>query len=93
MFDQCSRCGTAILWLKHKETGKRAPIQVTPPEKVGNILVKGDLYRIATAEEIDKMKSLGRERELYLNHFAECPHAQEFRKPKAETAAAAGSQK
>lgn len=76
----CRKCGKECLWLKHKETLKPAPIEAVP-NVGGNILVCGSLYRIATPEEIEKAKHIGKP--LFLNHFASCEFAKSFRKPDA----------
>lgn len=79
MSEKCSKCATLINWLKHKVSGKPAPIEAEPNAQ-GNILVKGDQYRIAKQAEIEKAKAIGHQ--LFLNHFAGCPEAQSFRKDK-----------
>jgi len=75
----CQKCSTEVRWLRHKKTGNPAPIEAAP-SPTGNILVKGDLYRIATPEEIEKAKRLGIK--LFLNHFASCKFAKSFSKGK-----------
>lgn len=82
---QCQKCKKEVLWLKHKDTNKPAPIEAEPSEN-GNIFVHGKLYRLATAEEIIKAKEIGKP--LYLNHFASCEFAREFSKKKPKAAAA-----
>ena len=67
------------MWLKHKTTDKPAPIEAEPNEN-GNILIHGDLYRIATEEEREKAKLIGKP--LYLNHFSTCEFAKSFAKTK-----------
>lgn len=79
MSERCQKCGAAVLWLRHKETDKPAPIEAAPSEN-GNILVQGSLYRIATDDEKEKAKKIGKA--LYLNHFASCEFAKSFRKQK-----------
>lgn len=76
---RCSNqdCQTEVRWLKHKVTGKPAPIEAEPSAD-GNILVKGNLYRIATPEEREKAKQIGLP--LYKNHFATCKFAKSFSK-------------
>jgi hypothetical protein len=74
---KCWKCDTLILWKTHKVTGKAAPIELEP-SPIGNVLVKGTQYRIATAEEIEKAKKLNIG--LHLNHFASCPEAESFRR-------------
>ena len=74
---QCRKCGKETLWLKHKESGKPAPIEAEPSPN-GNIFISGELYRIATKKEIVKAKEIGKP--LYLNHFATCEFAKSFAK-------------
>lgn len=74
---QCRECGKETMWLRHKETNKPAPIEAEPNDK-GNIFIQGDLYRIATPEEIEKAKAIGKA--LYLNHFSKCAYAASFRR-------------
>jgi len=75
----CEKCGKAILWLNHKTSGRPAPIEAEPNEK-GNILIKGNEYRVAKRDEIQKANEIGHP--LFLNHFAACEFAQSFRKGK-----------
>lgn len=76
---QCQKCETEVVWLSHKTSGKPAPIEAAPHEK-GNILIKGDQYRVATNDEIEKARAIGKP--LYLNHFASCEFAKSFKKDK-----------
>lgn len=78
---QCQKCQTEIAWLRHKETGKPAPIEVNPSQN-GNILVKNGQYRIATPEEVEKARQINKP--LFLNHFASCEFAKSFKKPCAK---------
>lgn len=73
-----------VVWLRHKDTNKPAPIE-TIASANGNILIHGKLYRMATGDEIKKAKQIGKP--LYLNHFATCEFAKSFAK---KNAAAAG---
>ena len=73
----CEKCGKQINWLNHKTSDKPAPIEAEPNAN-GNILIKGNQYRIATNDERELAKTKGHP--LYLNHFASCEFAQEFRR-------------
>jgi len=75
--DTCDKCPTQIMWLKHKVSGKPAPIEVEPHPR-GNILIKGNQYRVATEDEkeIAKNKNIP----LYANHFWNCEFSKEFKK-------------
>lgn len=77
---QCRKCGKETLWLRHKETNKPAPIE-SEPSVNGNVFISGELYRMATKEEIEKAKTIGKP--LYLNHFATCEFAKSFSKKEA----------
>ncbi len=77
--NECTKCGKPVMWLKHKMSGKPAPIECDAHAQ-GNILVKGEQYRIATNDEIEKAREIGHP--LYINHFAKCPNAADFRKGK-----------
>lgn len=76
----CQKCNTEVVWLWHKDTNKVAPIEDAPAEN-GNIFIQGKLYRMATADEIEKAKQIGKP--LYINHFATCEFAKSFRKKPA----------
>jgi len=76
---QCRKCGKETLWLRHKDTNKPAPIEAEASDN-GNIFIKNDLYRIASPEETERAKQIGKP--LYLNHFATCEFAKSFRKEK-----------
>lgn len=82
MSTTCRDCGVEIMWLKHKDTGKSAPIGVAKSSD-GNIVVNPDktLYRIANGEEYGKNR-MAESPSLHLSHFARCPAAKEFRKKK-----------
>lgn len=80
---ECRKCGKECVWLKHKDTKKPAPIEAEPSPN-GNIFIQGKLYRMATADEIEKAKRIGKP--LYINHFATCEFAKSFRKEAAVVA-------
>ena len=77
------------MWLHHAGTGRRAPIEVTPPaDGSGNIRVLGadrrrrwvgPVYVIVPRAELAGMAEAERA-ELRLSHFARCPAAEEFRR-------------
>lgn len=72
----CRSCGAEVLFLKHAETGKVAPI-TTKPSPDGNVVVDyaAGTYRIAPKKE--------RCGPLHLNHFANCPRASRHHKKEA----------
>lgn len=77
MPSRCQYCEKPIRWLKHKDTNNFAPIETEPSEK-GNIFISGLFYRLATDEEIIKAKQINKP--LYINHFATCAFAEQFRR-------------
>lgn len=79
MSQKCQHCEKPIMWLKDKETLKFAPIEQKPSAD-GNVFIGGGLYRMATPEEIEKAKKINKP--LYINHFATCAFAEQFRRDK-----------
>lgn len=77
MAKTCQHCEKPITYLKHKVTNKFAPIETEPSEN-GNIFISGQYYRNATDEEIKKAKQI--KKPLYINHFATCEFAEQFRR-------------
>lgn len=80
----CRSCGAAIIWLKHKETGKANPIDALPASD-GNLFINRDagLYRQATGEE--KEKAIKIKKPMYISHFATCPNSARHRKEQKQT--------
>lgn len=74
MSDQCRSCEASVLWLEHKTTGKRAPIDRDPVPD-GNIMVDlaGGTYRILTGDA--RQEAIDTGYELHLNHFITCPQS------------------
>lgn len=72
----CGSCNAEIIWLKHVETGKPAPIDWLPHPK-GNIVITPEAYRIVTGEERERMLDHGIA--LHSNHFMTCRNAQKHR--------------
>lgn len=76
----CRSCGAPIMWAI-TEAGSPIPLDAIPDPQRGNIEVHedgscrvlGDLERLLIVE-VD-----GDAAELYLSHFASCPHAGEWR--------------
>jgi hypothetical protein len=62
----CRRCGDPIKWATHARTGRPMPLNAAPVPAVFAITSDGQ-----AAAAI-----------VYTSHFATCPHADEFRKPK-----------
>jgi hypothetical protein len=86
----CRRCKAPIVWAR-TEHGRTMPLD---PEPVvgGNIAVTGalgvNLERLVRDELVAVvvpravLESLEPETELYRSHFASCPYASEFRRPR-----------
>jgi hypothetical protein len=68
---RCRSCGALILWLRHEESGKTAPVDAEQ-NPLGNILVNRDAgtYRIVPAAARDANRDW-----LHTNHFATCKDA------------------
>ena len=86
---KCSACGAAIVWAVTAK-GKRMPVD---PEPVvgGNLVLElagsGAIVRVQTAAEKAEAAAVGKVLGTrYVSHFATCPAAARFRKPKAPAA-------
>lgn len=75
----CRDCGAAMIWAKWQDSGKGIPLNAEPDPDDGNLRLHADgtVERLSggdlTAARVD-------EEDLYLTHFATCPHADSFRK-------------
>lgn len=84
----CKSCGAPVEWREHIETGRRAPVNVTPDPK-GNVVLEGEVqYRVLTHDEIETFdaltvldaegvlgSSVKRSPARYTLHFTDCPNA------------------
>lgn len=83
----CSKCRAPLLWAA-TVNGKMQPLN-REPDPAGNVrltdefcltkrgvLQRGEVVKAATLDLFD-------DRPTYMPHFASCPFAEEFRKPKA----------
>jgi hypothetical protein len=81
---KCRGCGAEIRWVK-LEPGKPHPVD---PKAVSVILL--DEGRFPTAEDAARALTVeggnprGRVVRAYISHFATCPKAEQFRRPKNE---------
>jgi len=73
----CASCSAPILWARSSATGKPMPIDAAPVAD-GNILLVGGLAVVLGRLERDAVTTEPR----YRSHFATCPSAGQFRKPK-----------
>jgi hypothetical protein len=69
---RCRSCNAPVLWLRHEETGKTAPIDAAQDRERGNILINMDAgtYHIVPASGRDAERDW-----LHTNHFATCAFA------------------
>lgn len=66
----CSGCGAAIVWVVTR-AGKRMPVDAKPEKRV----VLDDVHATGEPPQAQVV-------DTYVSHFATCPKAQRFRKPK-----------
>ncbi len=69
-------CGAPIYWAIVDKTRKRIPVDVTPT-KDGNII-----FRDGFAHYVTMFDQVGEHDARFTSHFATCPAAKEWRKPK-----------
>ena len=75
-FDKCRSCGAAIVWVKHRETRRAAPINAEA-DPAGNLIVTADMFGDATYwTATDADAGIG---DRYTSHFATCPNARAWR--------------
>lgn len=78
---QCEKCGKIIAFLRQKKDdgtfGEPNPIELEPHLK-GNLVLnlQQRLYRYATPAELELART--ENKNLYVSHFAFCPHARSF---------------
>jgi hypothetical protein len=71
----CRSCGAPVIWVAHKVTGKRAPLD-EQPTTAGNIAIESGGYRVLGKSE--RAHWVG-QLPLYTNHFATCKQASQWR--------------
>lgn len=73
----CAGCGAEVKWAKNNNTGKSAPVNVTPDPN-GNVYLweDGATYQVLTSAERQEPTDQPR----YTLHFATCPKASRFRR-------------
>lgn len=68
---ECKYCPTEIVWARHPDTGKPAPIEDEATDD-GNIRLHDDgTYTVLAGERLTHARETGEH--LHLNHFATCP--------------------
>lgn len=84
MSSVCRACKAPITWAK-TETGRAIPLD---PELAsdGNIAIIGDgdepVAVVLDRAVLERLRENGERRLFYRSHFASCPHADEFRRPR-----------
>lgn len=76
----CGSCGARVLWVRHIDTGKPAPLDPSPTS-VGNVVltVDGERYKVLT---LDEERELAHDAARYVLHFVTCPNAKAHRRPR-----------
>lgn len=76
MSEPCRSCGAPVIWRRHAETHRWAPLDAVPVEAGGFVLVLGSTdYRAATPADARARVPAPR----YVSHFATCPNAAKHR--------------
>ncbi len=86
--NKCLTCDVEIKYVIHMTTGNPAPLELEP-NVAGNLFITpAGTYEVITGDRLDAYRHAGVP--LYLNHFATCPGADEYRQPTLAEAMAAG---
>lgn len=77
---RCRSCGAEIIWLRGASSGRPAPIEARPSPE-GNLHLDRErgTYHLASA-------GCPQDQPRYFNHFARCPQADAWRRPRLHTA-------
>lgn len=75
---RCAGCHASIRWYPNVNTGKRAPVNVTPDAN-GNVVLEDGNYRVLRKHEIGN-QPLFDAPTRYTLHFATCPTPEKFRR-------------
>lgn len=74
--EPCRSCGAPVLWRRHAETHRWAPLDATPRADGAFVLVLGTTdYRAAT--DADRRQRVPAPR--FVSHFASCEQADKWR--------------
>jgi hypothetical protein len=73
----CKGCGAKILWVRSALTQKPVPLDFVP-QATGEFV----LTPLGTAVKIGKHDRPAVDELRYVNHFATCPAAEQFRRPR-----------
>lgn len=75
----CRSCGAKVFFAKHVLTGKRMIID-SEPSGDGNIVIEPDGKARVIAGRLEHAMYADRDR--FTTHFATCPNAKQWRKPR-----------
>lgn len=82
----CRSCGAEVVWGTNVSTGSAMPIDVEPSD-IGNVSrydeLRGPQFVVLPPRKASAMRACGQQ--LFLSHFATCPHADSWRRGKAQT--------
>lgn len=73
----CRSCGAPIRWVT-MDTGSRNPIDPEPSDRGNLDIADPQRAKIVNRAEAEQRRAAGDE--LYLSHFASCPHAGRHRR-------------
>ena len=75
---RCRSCGAEVVWLRHAETDKLAPINVTP-DPAGNVVVVAENHYVTIRPGSNDNLDEASRAALRTSHFATCPQARQWR--------------
>ena len=82
MTEVCARCKQPLRWVR-TERGKRMPLNPDPVPD-GNVAIVDGVVVVLAPAVLSRMRAEGLDKlELYKSHFATCPYAGEFRRPRS----------
>jgi hypothetical protein len=82
--NQCRSCKAPIVWVS-TALGKRLPLDPDPVEGGNLVVIQGSLKEPASEPIVTYRRPDHGGRLTYQTHFASCPHATQFRRPRPRT--------
>jgi len=77
----CAGCGVEVWWVRHERTGNPAPLVKPPDEMKANIAVyERDGENVYHTKKKDESFALSEHPLEYINHFADCAKAANFKR-------------
>jgi hypothetical protein len=73
----CRSCGASITWVTAAKSGKSLPLDAVSSPTGNLVIVAGAVGKVRAADILD-----GPEVPRFTSHFATCPNANEWRKPR-----------